>query len=474
MRYLQRTFFTMMSIFLFSSNPSVAKLPPIKEANAAVINISDVEIGKGKKISIGLNKVIILQVPIDVQDVLVSDPTKADVVVHSPRTMYLFGKNVGQANVILIGHDGKQMLNLDILIERDIAHLEMTLRRFIADSNIRVEMVSDTVVLHGMVRTIQDSQRAVELSETFLSQSGRNQYANSSSKKVMNLLNIAGEDQVTLKVTIAEVRRDILKQIGFQHSITGSSSGPSKSFAADFGGKFVSEGGDFSVKGVLDRFSFETVLHALERATAIRTLAEPTLTAISGQSASFTSGGQHLYKTVSSSTGATSVTTHDYGVVLHFTPTVLSPGRIGLRIQTEVSEPVIGVNAGDMPSYRVRKADTTVELPSGGTIVLAGLLKDDIQQLKEGIPLLSKIPILGALFRNSRFNREETEIFIAATPFLVKPVAMRDLSRPDDHYSVEDDAKAFFFNRVNKIYGPKEASEVEGQNYKGAIGFIYK
>lgn len=121
----------------------------------------------------------------------------------------------------------------------------------------------------------------------------------------------------------------------------------------------------------------------------------------------------------------------------------------------------------------MRKADTTVELPSGGAIVLAGLLKDDIQQ-KRGVPLLSKIPILGALFRNSIFSREETEIFISATPFLVKPVAMNELSRPDDNYDIENDAKAFLFNRVNKIYGPKEAAQGNGQNYKGAIGFIYK
>lgn len=471
MKNFQKTLLMLFVIFISSSNFLLAQSKLVGAKNASTIHIGDSAIGTSKNINIGLGKVVILHLPSRVQDVLVSDPTKADVVVHSSKTVYIFGKSVGQANVILIGHDEKKLLNIDIFIERDIRNLEMTFRRFLSGSNIHVEMLSDNLVLHGDVRTIQDSQHAVELSNMFLSNDRNNLYNNTASgSKVINLLNIGAEDQVTLKVTIAEVRRDVLKQIGFQHTI--SSGGPST--GTQFGGSLGAQGADFAMTTILDRFTFKSVLNALERATAIRTLAEPTLTAISGQNATFKSGGTRLYRGVGVN-GTSTITPHDYGVVLTFTPTVLSPGRIGLRIETEVSEPVLSVSATEEPEYRMRKADTTVELPSGGTIVLAGLLKDDIQQQRGGVPLLSKIPILGALFRNNSFSREETEIFISATPFLVKPVAMNELSRPDDNYDIENDAKAFLFNRVHKIYGPKEeAAQGNGQNYKGAIGFIYK
>ncbi|AKK20024.1 type II and III secretion system protein family protein [Candidatus Liberibacter africanus] len=472
MKYFLRTLFTILSIFLFSFDSLLAVLPPIKDGNNTVINISYADIGKSKRLNVGLNKVVILRVPSVVQDVLVSDPSKADVVMHSSNTMYLFGKDIGQANVILLGHDGKQILNLDITVEHDVVYLEATLRRFIPDSKINVEMVSGSVVLHGVVRNIQDSQRAVELAETYFAKNHRSSVnnigGNHNRSQVINLLNISGEDQVTLKVTIAEVRREILKQIGFQYNIMRSATPGSGK-----GGAFFDQAGfsNFSVAGFLDKFAFEGVLRSLERANAIRTLAEPTLTAISGQSASFRSGGERLYQSQDRN-GVANLSSHKYGVSLTFTPTVLSPGRIGLRIQTEVSEPSMSIGAGKVPEFRLRKAETTVELPSGGTIVLAGLLKDDIQQTRQGVPLLSKIPILGALFRQSDFVREEAEIFISATPFLVRPVAMNSLDRPDDHYAVENDSKSFFLNRVNKIYGTRE--EIESNNYKGAIGFIYK
>lgn len=175
----------------------------------------------------------------------------------------------------------------------------------------------------------------LNISNMFLSNNRNNLYnKTASSSKVINLLNIGAEDQVTLKVTISEVRRDILKQIGFQHTI--SSGGPSKGTRIDFAGSVGAQGGDFEMKTILDRFTFKSVLNALERATAIRTLAEPTLTAISGQKATFRSGGTRLYRSVG--VNGTSITPHDYGVVLTFTPTVLSPDRIGLRIETEISD----------------------------------------------------------------------------------------------------------------------------------------
>ncbi|MBY7649152.1 MAG: pilus assembly protein CpaC [Candidatus Liberibacter europaeus] len=467
---LQRTFVVLVVFFFINTVSVLARLEYANsdvglKNKSAVIKVVKSELSKSKKISVVLNRVIVLEMPSDVQDVLVSDPSKMDVVVHTPKVIYIFGKDIGQANIILLGNDGKEILNLNVCVERDVASLEATLRRFIADSKIRVEMMSNTVVLHGIVKSAQDYKRAVDLTNAFLSKEVLSGVQNN----VINLLNIDGSDQVTLKVTIAEVRRDILRQIGFNHTIKHGGSAP-----ATMGIDILTESGNtFSIGKLINHFALTSLLRALENSNSIRTLAEPTLTAISGQKASFNSGGKRFYKSIDKQGGST-FTSEQYGVMLDFTPTVLSSGRIGLRIQTEISEP-LGTNTDARPpEYRTRKADTSVELPSGGTIVLAGLLKDDINSSRSETPLLSKIPILGALFRSYTIEKSETEIFIAATPLLVKPVGMHELSRPDDNYVLEDNFKSLFLNRINKIYGAKEASYSTEKSYKGAIGFIYK
>jgi pilus assembly protein CpaC len=173
----------------------------------------------------------------------------------------------------------------------------------------------------------------------------------------------------------------------------------------------------------------------------------------------------------------------DYGIELNFRPVVLAPGRISLKIETNVSEPtwegsaVTGNTANGIPgstymSIRKREASTTVELPSGGSIVIAGLVQDNIRQATSGVPGLAKVPILGTLFRSKDFQRNETELVIIATPYLVRPVARNQLQRPDDNFNPENDAATFFLNKVNKVYGRREA-DAAGR-YHGNVGFIYK
>ncbi len=464
--------------------PSFFGVPAAAAADSGVIRIAQGGVGAKRRLTIGLNKALVIDLPSDAHDILVADPSMADAVTRTSRRIYLFGKTVGQTNIFVFGPGGEEIVTLDVEIERDISGLEANLRRFLPDSAIKVEIVSDNIVLSGSVRTPQDSAKAAQLATAFLkggeattreitATSGNNGgdsaiYAEGrQTSQVVNLLSIEGEDQVTLKITVAEIRREVLKQLGFDNTFTRQATSRNGLDILTVGAG--SAGLDGTIAGQIGKLSIETAMSALEQADAIRTLAEPTLTAISGQAATFNSGGERLYTTTGVD-GVTTVTPYQYGISLAFTPTVLSSGRISLRIQTRVSEPVLTTSAAE---YRKRDAETTVELPSGGSLALAGLIRDDISQSMKGTPGASKVPLVGALFRAKTYERTETELVIIATPYLVRPVNRNELSRPDDNFQPASDAESVFLGRVNKIYGRKEASPPPAP-YQGNVGFIYK
>ncbi|MGV1863781.1 MULTISPECIES: type II and III secretion system protein family protein [Rhizobium] len=468
----------------------------LAETSDSIVTIAG--IGNHKRLNLGLNKALVVDLPADAHDILVSDPTMADAVTRTSRRIYLFGKTVGQTNIFVFGANGEEVATLDISIERDITGLQANLKRFIPDSDIHVEIVSDNIVLTGTVRTPMDSSRAVDLAQAFLKggeATTRNTTASGSgsssavaifaenrqTSSIKNFLQIDGEDQVTLKVTVAEIKRSVLKQIGFDN-LVGNSSGLTVAQLGNINTNSTTGliGGDPAVaagngglaalfKFAVGKYDIHSYMNALEQAKAIRTLAEPTLTAISGQAATFNSGGQTLYSSTDSD-GKVTITPYTYGISLSFTPVVLSAGRISLHINTQVSEPV---GTAGTATYNQRAADTSVELPSGGSIALAGLLSDNIQQTTNGTPGASKIPILGALFRQKSVERDESELVIIATPYLVRPVARNALSRPDDNFSPANDAGAFFLNRVNKVYGRRDTPVADAE-FHGSVGFIYK
>ncbi|WP_069060401.1 type II and III secretion system protein family protein [Sinorhizobium sp. RAC02] len=481
-------------------------IAPAEAATATIIRIDDSGPGARKAVKLGLNKAIVVDLPTDAHDILVADPGKADAVTRTSRRIYLFGKEVGQTNIFVFGPNGEEIISIDLTVERDIDGLQANLRRFIADSDIQVEIISDNIVLNGTVRTPQDSAQAVRLAEIFLrggeatTRTVVSQGNNGDSaifgearqrSQVVNMLKIDGEDQVTLKVTVAEVSRQVLKQLGFNGSIQGSDGGISFRNPTNLGGAadWLSNG---ALGGTVGGLSLASSMSAMEQAGVMRTLAEPSLTAISGEEARFYVGGEFRMPTQQSidvdeetkqRTIDREISEVEYGIRLNFRPVVLSPGRISLRIETEVSEPTFegsttSIAHNDIPGLTVlgirrREATTSVELPSGGSIVIAGLVKDDIRQAMSGLPGLSKIPIFGTLFRSKDFIRNETEMVIIATPYLVRPVARSAISRPDDNFNATNDAASFFLGKVNKIYGRKEEAMPSG-NYHGSIGFIYK
>ncbi len=482
-------------------------------ASQSVLRIAEAGPGARRTVKLGLNKALVVDLPQDAHDILVADPEMADAVTRTSRRIYLFGKAVGQTNIFIFGENGEEIVSLDIEIERDIAGLENNLRRFIPESDITVEIVSDNIVLTGTVRTPQDAARAESLASAFLKggeATTRNETASGGDNggdvaifaeerqvsSIVNLLTIEGEDQVSLKVTVAEVSRQVLKQLGFNGRVSDGSSGITFQNPANLGnavGVTNALGGTLpTAVASIGRYTIGSYINAMEQAGVMRTLAEPSLTAISGEQAKFYVGGEFRLAAeqeiaYDDDTGAPTITrtteTVNYGIELNFRPVVLAPGRISLKIETNVSEPtwegsaVTGNTANGIPgstymSIRKREASTTVELPSGGSIVIAGLVQDNIRQAMSGVPGLAKVPVLGTLFRSKDFQRNETELVIIATPYLVRPVARNQLQRPDDNFNPENDAATFFLNKVNKVYGRREA-EASGR-YHGAVGFIYK
>jgi Flp pilus assembly protein, secretin CpaC len=511
---LRATFRGTLAACLAVSAVAGSAVPPVLDASAeaaseSVVRIAQSGPGARRTIKLGLNKAIVVDLPQDAHDILVADPAMADAVTRTSRRIYLFGKSVGQTNIFIFGPGGEEIVSLDIEIERDIAGLQANLRRFIPESDIKVEIVSDNIVLTGTVRTPQDSARAESLADAFLrggEATTRNQTASSTTEggdvaifaeerqvsQIVNLLTIEGEDQVTLKVTVAEVSRQVLKQLGINGSVSKGSDGFTFANPTNLGNAINSFGSGV-ISGSLGSVNLSGYLNAMEQAGVMRTLAEPSLTAISGEEAKFYVGGEFRLAanqevSVDDKTGKPTVTreneTVDYGVELNFRPVVLAPGRISLKIETNVSEPTyegsVVTGNGSSPSIpgntylsiRRREASTSVELPSGGSIVIAGLIQDNVRQAYSGVPGVSRVPVLGALFRSKDFIRNETELVIIATPYLVRPVARNQLQRPDDNFNPTDDFSSVFLNRVNKVYGRPEA-RTTGQ-YHGAVGFIYK
>lgn len=475
-------------------------------SSATVIRITQAGPGARRALKLGLNKAIVIDLPSDAHDILVADPEKADAVTRTSRRIYVFGKQIGQTNIFIFGPNGEEIVSLDLAVERDIAGLQAHLRRFIPDSDISVEIISDNIVLTGTVRTPQDALQAARLADIFLTggeattrtvtAQGNNGDAaifgeERQRSQVVNMLKIDGEDQVTLKITVAEVSRQVLKQLGFSGLVQGNDGGISFRNPTNLGGA-VDWAANASLSGTIGGTAIASFMSAMEQAGVMRTLAEPSLTAISGESANFYVGGDFKLLEEQSiknddKSGKTEIErkyeTIDYGIRLNFKPVVLSAGRISLRVDTEVSEPTfegsatwlgqLNVPGATALGVRRRQASTSVELPSGGSIVIAGLVKDDIRQAMSGLPGLSKIPIFGTLFRSKDFVRNETEMVIIATPYLVRPVARSALNRPDDNFNPTNDAASFFLGRVNQIYGRREAGVPVG-NYAGAVGFIYK
>jgi pilus assembly protein CpaC len=468
-----------------------------------------------RQVLLGMGKSLVIDLPRDIKDVLVADPKVANVVVRSSRRAYVIGGDkAGATNVFFFDTAGKQMAALDISISRDVNIIRTAIRQIIPNADINVESVGDGILLSGTVASQAEAQQAYDVASHFV-EAGDGAFSNiggnagsgsnsislgpnaangsgvgGSSAKIINAIVVRQRDQIMLKVTVAEIERDVVKQLGINFSgslgygsnvVNFNNTNPFSSYGQSLSGS--------SITGTVK--SVSATLQAMEQAGVIHTLAEPSLTAISGETATFMAGGEFpvlngfsCSTTVGGgpSTCQPSIDFKKFGVALNFTPVVLSEGRISLKVVTEVSdlssqnsltitEPGSN-NTAVIPSIRTRRADTTVEIPSGGSLAMAGMIQDQTKHSINGLPGLAELPILGPLFKSNDFVNQRTELMILVTPYVVRAVATKELARPDDGFADPSDPSQVLLGKLNRIYGVGGPAAPPPDSYNGKLGFI--
>ncbi|MDG2530981.1 type II and III secretion system protein family protein [Caulobacter endophyticus] len=491
-------------------------------------------------------KSAIIELPVDVRDMLVTNPKVADAVLRNPRRIYVLGVGKGSTDAVFFDAAGRRLLSLAIRVEEDSDMLQDTLRKVLPDSRIEVQPVRDSVILTGTVANASDSSKAALVAAQFVAKP----------EQVVNMLTIAGKDQVMLKVRIVEVQRNIIKQLGVSTSnllndgFKTYSLGRENTFAVNggmLGGASACYGrnnvrttnytngasinnqgvvttGDSNagsttiqrvetngnvtttttttngadsgsvtntLTGVLSSaastaYSMATgnnlnaCLQAFERVGLIRTLAEPNLTVVSGEAGKFLAGGEFPVPTGSDEDGRVTIEFKPYGVGLGYTPVVMSGGRISLKLSTEVSElsslGAFTVGSGTsstlvIPGLSVRRAETTVELPSGGALMIAGLLHQQTKENIDSLPGMTSLPILGSLFRSRDYLNGETELVVIITPYIVDPSRPQDMQTPADGLQIAGDMSTVLLGRLNKVVKAPAGANTE-RTYQGPVGYV--
>ena len=471
-------------------------------AQPALAQVSVAEGVHAGQLEVPINKSQVLRTDRPYAKALIGNPEIADVLPLTESSIYVLGKKPGTTSLTLYDRNTRLIAVLDVVVGPDVMTLKRQLAEAMQGDDVSARIANESIVLEGIVSSSVAADRAVQLAETY------------APGKVVNLLGIGSSQQVMLEVRFAEVKRSALKQIGVNWFV-GSDGGK---FGGVIGGDSsqvptsatVGDDGDL-LPGVLQRGSivgsfgiisrtfralgsnFNVTLDALERKGAITTLAEPTLVALSGETASFLAGGEFPVPVVQSGGGggsgggnnqALTVEWKPFGVSLAFTPTVLADGVINMVVQPEVSsiDPTasIVVNNLTIPGLQTRRAKTVVEMRDGESFALAGLLRKDFQDTIRQVPFLGSLPIIGALFRSTGFQHEETELVIIVTPRLVRPVRAGGLKAPTDRSGPPNEADLFLNGRTDTGVPPSAAPFVQpapppavpgGTAQKKPIGF---
>jgi pilus assembly protein CpaC len=485
-------------------------------------------------VTLRIGKSLVYNFPRDIKDVLVADPKTANVVIRSSRRAYIIGALTGETNIVFFDAGGMQMARFEITVidkikipvQRDVRIVQKAIldllcprRNVHCDDVVKVDSVGDGIILTGTVANQLEAQQAYDIASHFVapgdafsnSDSGGSSSSSSgssggsgsgsgsggsssvsispsglpsaqrlsdaSASKIVNAIVVRGRDEVMLKVTVAEVSRQIIKQLGI--NLSGSAGFGSAVVNFNNTNPFPINGSPNSgIPNIGGTFKSVTAnLQAMEQAGVIHVLAEPNLTAISGETANFLAGGKFPYPTPPSTAGAApGFDFENFGVSLVFTPVVLSEGGISLKVMTEVSELApensVTVLGTTVPGLTVRRAETTVEIPSGGSLAMAGMIEQETKQTITGFPGLMNVPILGTLFKSRDYLNNQTELMILVTPYIVHAVAQKQLSRPDDGFSDPNDQSSVLLGRLNRIYGGAGMAEPPPSDYHGKYGFI--
>jgi pilus assembly protein CpaC len=444
--------------------PSPATAAVYLEPTTSASNmVSALEIARGKSVYV--------KTGYNVKRVSVGNPDLLDVVVLSPRELQFVAKGMGSTNVLVWDSNGKPQASIEVEVGTPESYLQRGLHRILGNPGIRVESAGSAIVLKGTAPSALAVEQALSVARAFVGED--------SDTEIVNLLQVAGNQQIMLKVVIAEVSRKITREMGVNWSALIEAGGGQIGLAGMIGGLTAPDtGGEqlissavnlaagFSSFGSLEML--KVYLDILDRRGMTKILAEPTLIARSGEPASFLVGGEIPIPVAQGGAfGSITVEYKKFGVGLNFTPTVLGPDRIHLQVAPEVSKPDItfGLQREDLiiPAFNTRRISTSVELSHGQTFLIAGLLSDELQEQVAQYPLLGQIPILGNLFKSAKFEKSETELLVLVTPELAKPMGADPVQLPTDHF-IEPTATEFFL--LGKLEGKAKKSQEPG----GLIG----
>jgi pilus assembly protein CpaC len=450
-------------------------------------------------LTLTVNKSYMIEFDTDIDDVIIANDKIANIVARDRRRIAVMGVAPGESNIVFLDRTGRKVKVLEISVTDGVAgmdQLRTLIKRHVPGSKVQVEAVNGRIILAGSVPNLSGSDRVVQLARTYAKDDN----------SILNLMSIDGKDQVTLKVRFVEMQRTVIKQMGinlsgaigfgqlsgnrFDNNFLMSSSNAFPIAGTALGG-LAADLGYKNLVGAAQQSAVGVKLNALERVGIVRTLAEPNLTAISGEAGKFLVGGEFPVP-VAQDLGKVSIEFKPFGVGLGYTPVVLSEGRISLQLSVEVSELsqqggfqsaiVAGndPNTGEavtgqsmtIPALKVRRAETTVEIPSGGSLVIAGLIQESTRQNLDGIPGAKDIPVLGALFRSRDFINDETELVVIVTPYLVDPTDPQGFRDPDRGYVTATDARTTLFGKLNDVYAVPGSAAAKAPPPSGASGFI--
>jgi len=411
---------------------------------------------------VAMNRAVVVESDRPFAELSIANPGIADISTLSDRSIYVLGKAPGRTTLTLLGPNGSLIANIEVHVAPDVAEFRERLRQILPNEQIEVRTANDGIVLSGTVSSIARLDAAMQLAERY------------APDRVSNLMSVGGTHQVMLRVRFSEVQRSVAQELGA--SLTAGRSIGVGNGILRTGGNTTGGGTAFGQLGFgfgIGAVQFQVLLEALESNGLARTLSEPSLTSLSGQEAYFLAGGEFPVP-VSNENGQITVEYRPFGVELTFTPRVLDGDVINLMLNASVSslDPSTTVTTGgvSVPTLRRRQTSTTVELRDGESFAIAGLLQDDFRGSTRQVPWLGDIPILGALFRSSEYQRDQSELVIFVTAHLVSPTRGEALMLPTDRVRLPNEADLFLHGRLTGRTGG--AGEVSRQDFRGGYGYM--
>lgn len=449
--------------------------------SAAAEQLRVVKKGTATTLNVPMNRAVVVESDVPFAELSIANPGIADISSLSDRTIYVLGKSPGLTTLTLLDGAGQLITNVDVKVAADVTEFKERLRQILPKEKIEIRTANDGIVLSGTVSSSQNLQRALELAERY------------APERVSNLMNVGGVQQVMLKVRFAEMQRSVSKSLSTSLSFNGSI----------FGGDVGTNGGTNTLNtsgavgnalggnipaanantgAVLFGFGSDSLqvgllLEALEQKGVVRFLAEPNLTALSGQEAKFLAGGEYPVP-VGQDNGQITIEFKPFGIELNFIPRVVNEDAINLELTAAVSDidPTNGiqVNGFDISAFSRRETSTTVEMRDGESFAIAGLIEDSFVDSNRQLPWLGDVPVLGALFRSADYQRSQTELVIIITAHLVTPTRGEALALPTDRVKPPTEQQLFLFGQTSRTdrSGNRAASEVAKQDFSGSYGYV--